>query len=291
MIAVCVLLRILSNPLGNVYQKQLTAKGHNPLLVNFLTYFFLSVGCVVGYWGLPTPHLYTGFWGYSLLGGVVGAMGNALLVKALDKGELSVLGPINAYKSVIGMLAGIFVLHEIPNIWGILGIITIIYGSYFVLDSTTEKFSWKLFQKKEIQFRIGAMILTAIEAVFVKKVIQASSPPIAFISWSVCGAFFSFILLGFSNTDLKKSLTTLNPSIFCKYLLLTICVGTMQFTTNYTFKHISVGYALALFQLSAIVSVWLGHTVFQEQGIGKKLLGAIIMVVGSLMILLLRNFP
>lgn len=56
-----------------------------------------------------------------------------------------------------------------------------------------------------------------------------------------------------------------------KFLLLIACVGTMQFTTNYAFDHIPVGYALSLFQLSIIVSVIFGYRFSQEKEIGKKL--------------------
>lgn len=34
------LLRILSNPIGNVFQKKLTEQQNHPLLVNFLTFSF-----------------------------------------------------------------------------------------------------------------------------------------------------------------------------------------------------------------------------------------------------------
>ena len=74
-----------------------------------------------------------------------------------------------------------------------------------------------------------------------------------------------------------------------KFISLILCIGTMQFTTNYAFEHMSVGYALSLFQLSVIVSVVLGYRFFKEQDISKKLTGAIIMVIGSVIIILLRN--
>ena len=60
----------------------------------------------------------------------------------------------------------------------------------------------------------------------------------------------------------------------------------MQYTTNYVFSHMNVGYALALFQLSTIVSIFLGYRIFRETDIRRKLLGAIIMVVGSVVIIL-----
>jgi drug/metabolite transporter (DMT)-like permease len=281
-----VLLRILSNPFGNVFQKQLTAKKNHPLLVNFLTYLLLSCFCIFLSLNVVWHELPNQFWIYSILGGITGAVGNGFLVKALQKGDLSVLGPINSYKSVVGIIGGIFLLHEIPNIWGVIGIGLIVYGSYFVLDTTEERFSWALLKKPEIQFRIWAMILTAIEAVFIKKIILASSATIAFISWCWFGAFFSFVLLFIYRLNLKNEFRKVTRFHLSKYALLVACVGIMQYSTNYTFDHLPVGYALSLFQLSILVSVLLGHRIFREMGIRKKLIGSAIMIVGSIVIIL-----
>lgn len=281
-----VLLRIISNPLGNVFQKQLTQKGHHPLFVNFFTYFSLSVGCVFAALFVPWRSLPIQFWTYSLLAGMAGALGNGFLVKALQKGDLSVLGPINAYKSVISMVIGLFLLREIPNGQGLIGVALIIYGSYHVLDSPGQPFSRAIFQKPEIKYRIWAMILTAIEAVLTKKIILASSPQIAFISWCWFGALFSFPLLLFNNIQAGSAIKKLSPHDARTFAFLLICIATMQFTTNWAFGHMPVAYALSLFQLSTIVSVLLGHKIFQEKDIRRKLIGSVIMLVGSVVIIL-----
>ena len=289
LILVAVLLRIFSNPLANVFQKQLTTKGNHPLLVNFLTYLLLSVACLFFATTVPWSELPQQFWVYAVLGGIVGALGNGFLVKALQKGDLSVLGPINSYKSVVGIIAGIFLLGEFPNLWGILGIVLIIYGSYFVLDTTKERFSIALLKKSEIQFRLWAMILTAVEAVFVKKVIVASSTTTAFMTWCYSGAFFSFVLLFIYKPGLSKEIEKISRTDVYKYIFLVICIGIMQLTTNYAIEHMDVGYALSLFQLSTIISVFFGYRFFQEQDIRKKLVGSAVMIIGSVVIIVLRN--
>jgi drug/metabolite transporter (DMT)-like permease len=288
-VSIAVLLRIFSNPLGNVFQKQLTAKGIHPLFVNFLTYFLLSAVSLLVVLFIRLPVLPKEFWIYSVLGGIAGATGNGFLVKALQTGELSVLGPVNSYKSVVAIIGGIILLGEIPTIAGLLGIVLIISGSYFVLDTTEERFSFALLKRRDIQYRLWAMILTAIEAVFVKKVILASSVTLAFISWCCFGALFSFVLLFFYRLDLKKEIRQINKSCLVKIALLIACIGTMQLTTSYTFAHMDVGYALSLFQLSVIVSVLFGYRFFKEAEIRKKLIGSIIMLIGSVLIILLKN--
>ena len=285
---ISLLLRILSNPIGNVFQKKLTEQNNHPLLVNLLTFSILGILCIVPAlqqdWG-QVSYL---SWYYGVIAGIFGAVGNGFLVKALQGGDLSILGPINSYKSVVGILIGIVFLHEIPSIWGIIGIALIIYGSYFVLDTMKERFSWSLLKNKEIQYRIWAMILTAIEAVFIKKVILYSSTIVSFIFCCWFGAFFSFVLLFFFKVRLIKEIKQVKLHHLLTYGFLVLSIGTMQYTTNYVFSHMNVGYALALFQLSTIISIFLGYRIFKEQNIKKKLLGAVIMIAGSVVIILLN---
>jgi drug/metabolite transporter (DMT)-like permease len=287
--SIAVLLRILSNPVANVFQKSLSVKGHHPLIINFNTYLGLSILCIPFALRVHWSELPAQFWIFAVLGAVVGSLGNGFLVMALQKGDLSVLGPINAYKSVVGIIVGIFLLGEIPNWWGALGTLLIIGGSYFVLDTTEERFSWALLGRKEIQYRLWAMLLTAIEAVLIKKVILASGVLTSFLSWCWLGAVFSFLLLILNRKRQALFVSAGISKELFPYILLILCIGTMQLTTLYVFYHMPVGYALALFQLSTIVSVFLGHRIFKEQDIRKKLLGATIMMIGSVMIILLKN--
>ena len=280
------ILRILSNPLANVFQKKLTAAGRNALVVNLSTYAILSVACLLFAFQFAWLRLPKEFWLYSLLGGAVGASGNSFLVKALERGDLSVLGPVNSYKSIVAMITGFFMLGEVPNIYGLLGVAIIIYGSYFVIDTMPEGFSWKVFKRKDIQYRIWAMILTAIEAVIIKKIIIVSSVTIAFISWCWFGALFSVFILYLRKINIKAEVSKTGKVELYYFLLIAICVGIMQFATNFSFQHIQVGYALSFFQLSIIVSVLLGYKIFKEENLRKKLIGSVVMIAGAVLIIL-----
>ena len=61
----------------------------------------------------------------------------------------------------------------------------------------------------------------------------------------------------------------------------------MQYSTNYVFEKINVAYALALFQLSTLVSVFLGANVFKERNLAKKIIAAFIMLIGAIILILL----
>jgi drug/metabolite transporter (DMT)-like permease len=283
-----VIIRILVNPFSNVLQKQITLKGQHPLFINLATYILLAFISVFLIYDISIQSLDTEFWIYSIAGGITGALGNGFIVKALEKGDLSVLGPINAYKSIVGMLFAFIIIREVPNIWGLMGMGFIIVGSYFVLDTTEEKFSWQLFKTPAIQYRLAALVLTGIQAVLDKKVIEHSNLEIAFAGWSIFGAGFSFIFILFTKVSIQKEFKFVDRAILVKYFLLVLTVGLMLASTNYTLSHMPVGYALALFQLSILLSVVLGHRFFNELHLFKKLMGATIMVIGSALIILMK---
>lgn len=283
-----VAVRILSNPFSNVIQKNLTLSRQHPFFINFLSYLILALFSLILLTRNPIVGLDHYFWIYSILGGIAGALGNAFIIKALESGDLSVLGPINAYKSIVGIVFAFFLIGELPNAWGFAGIFLIIAGSYFVLGTGEQKFGWSVFKQPAIRYRLMALVLTGIQAVFDKNIIQHSNLELAFVSWCVFGALFSFIVCLVFNVRPSSYISSINLSIAARYILLCISIALMTASTNYVFKHMPVGEALALFQVSIIISVFLGYKVFSEGGIARKLVGAAIMVAGSFLILLMK---
>ena len=277
--------RIISGCAANVYQKKLTQNNSSPLVVNAATYSLLSILCIplalVYCKTFGTDIIYT-----AMIVGVLGALGNGFLVKALQDGDLSILGPINAYKSVFGLVFAFILLKEMPNIQGIAGIALIITGSYFVLDTTKERFSFALIKNKSIQCRFLALIFCSAEAVFIKKLIELSNVTEAFILWCFTGALFSIIFLAPFKIKIKTELSKLKHINLLFLFIIVFCLGIMQLTTNYVFKNMNVAYALALFQLSSLVSIFLGYKIFKEKNILKKLVGTVIMITGAVLIIL-----
>ena len=276
------IVRIFSNPIANALQKKL-AEDISPTVINFYTYTILSV-CY-----LPYISKYINYEELSyelvilvLIAGLLCTFGNICLIKSIHIGELSVLGPINSYKSIVGLIIAYILLKEAPSYIGLTGIFLIIFGSKFIFDSEAEGFSFKLLKRKDIQLRILALILTGAEAAFLKKIIILSSVETCFIFWCFMGMFWSFILM-LSNG--KKFIIDFKGSMSLLFLI-SICVGFMQYSTNYVFENMNVACALALFQLSTLITVFLGCKYFEEKHFIKKIIGSIIMITGSILIIL-----
>ncbi|QJD80649.1 EamA family transporter [Spirosoma rhododendri] len=282
-----VLVRILANPLANVLQKQLTHRAIDPLILTSATFGLLTVACLTGWQQLMFAGLSDTFWLNMVLTSLFAVLGNVFLVRALRVGDLSVLGPINAYKSVVGLLLGVLLLHEVPNGWGMVGMLLIIAGSYVVITNRHEPLSWDTLQRPEVRLRLLALVFSAADGAFLKKAILESTPFVAFFYW--CGLSFAFTLGWISLTARRGWQPQFTALMSHKGQLAGLCVlvGLTQFTSNIVLSRMSVGYTLALFQLSALVSVGLGYHFFREQHIARKLLGAGIMVAGAMLITLL----
>ena len=275
--------RIFSNPIANMLQKALSER-HSAVLINLYSYGLLSLACIINVCMADYNWVSYGFnfWSYVILAGFLCTLGTVCLIKALQCGELSVLGPINSYKCLVGLLFGFMILGEVPSIKAILGVLLIICGSWFIFDTVKEGFSFKLFKRKDIILRFCALFLTGAEAAVLKKIILISSPEECFILWCFSGFVFSLILV----LLLKKKFQPLFKKDLLAVFVIAVCLGLMQFSTNIVFEKLNVGLSLALFQLSSIVAIVFGYKVFKESHIIKKLIGAVIMIVGSCLILL-----
>lgn len=280
--------RIISNPLSNVFQKKLTGKSASPVFIILITHLLLSLVMLPVLFQLIPLHLEASFFVNIFLCVLLAIAGNTLIVAALQLSDLSVLGPINAYKSIVSLLLGIFLLGEIPTLLGVAGILLILVGSYFfVAQGSMQKEGnafLQFFKNTGIRLRLAALVLSATEAVFLKKALLLSSPLITFVFWCILGAGVSAVCgLFLLKANSQNNTVTFKQQTFT-YLLLALTTGLMQFSTLYTFGVLQVGYSLALFQTSALLSVFFGYKFFREQNILQRMLGASIMVVGAILI-------
>jgi uncharacterized membrane protein len=285
--ALYVAIRIVANPISNVFQKQLTARSASPVFIIAATHALLAVACLPA---LPaiSLRLPAAFWGNIGLCALLAVASNVLLVHALESSDLSVLGPVNAYKSIVSLVLGAFLIGEVPTALGLGGVVLIVAGSSFIVDRDPDQPRMRalaaFFGDRGVQFRFAALVLSATEAVFLKRAILAASPPAAFIFWSILGlpigGAAALWLLG---PRLREQFALLRRHART-YLWLGFSTGAMQLTTLLAFGRLQVGYSLALFQLSALLSVLLGHRFFQEGHLARRLAGSGVMVVGAALI-------
>jgi drug/metabolite transporter (DMT)-like permease len=293
MTALFVLVRIIANPLSNVYQKQLTQRSADPVFIIWAVHTGLTVACVPVWLAPGAMVLQRGpeLWSTVAACAVLAVAGNALLVVAVRSTDLSILGPINAYKAVLGLILGVVLIRELPTLPGLVGVLMVLGGSSLVVDRSDGRPGRdafvRFFRERGIQFRFAALALSATEAVFLKKAILLSSPLTTFVLWSTLGAAVAAVAIVALRGPhpLPPQLRILGGETRT-YVRLAITTGLMQLATVLTFGALQVGYSLALFQLSALISVFLGYRYFHEEQMRTRVAGSLVMTAGAAVIVM-----
>jgi len=335
MLWLVILIRVVANPAANVLQKLLTRAGATPLGVIFMSHVLLSAAClpILGVLGLGLfddsgsapdndvvattfeilPRSFEFWWNIATCA-VLAVACNTLLVYALRLGDLSLLGPINAYKSVVSLLPSLILLGEFPDVSTLGGIALIVAGSVLIVghdggrgavaEPRASRFDRlrigarlaSLLRSPGARYRIAALVLSATEAAFLKRAVLASTPITAFAWWSIlgaaaAGAAWFFLRPATEGNEPPRQPTT--PRITNQtaklYVYLTIATGLMQYCTIKAIADFEVGPLLALFQVSTLLSVFFGYRYFAEPHFLRRLLGSAIMVAGAAVIVVCRQ--
>jgi drug/metabolite transporter (DMT)-like permease len=292
---IAVVVRIAANPLSNVAQKLLVGRGVEPGGVIFGAHLPLAAAGLAILPGTTRPG--ADFWLPIGLAAMLAVAANTLITAAMHLSDLSVLGPINAYKAIVSLLPGFVLLGEIPSLGGLAGMGAIVAGSYLLVDRSAAPRRAggpagpggpaRLFADRGVRLRAAALVLSAVEAVFLKQALFAATPAVTFAWWAVLGlvgAAAVRVWRGAAAVDLRT--VGRNAGLFAALALTT---GLMQYTTLVTLDGLQVGYSLALFQTSAVLSVLLGRMIFREQGFWRRLAGSIVMAAGAALIVLART--
>jgi drug/metabolite transporter (DMT)-like permease len=289
LLTLIVLCRIITNPVSNAFQKLLTIRRADPLFVIFATHAGLSILCLPFLLAMQ-PHLSETFLLNMTASAFLAVSGNALLVQAVKLSDLSLLGPVNAYKPIISLIPGMILLHEFPHGMGLVGMGLIVAGSYFVVDKAVDQprrnVFIRFFTDRGVQYRFAAMALSAVEAVFLKKAVLESTASVTFACWSVFGFIVSLPAIALFLRRRVSREFRLARSVMPTYLALILTAGLTQLCTILVLHGFQVGYSLALFQTSTLISVLLGYRLFKERNILERLLGSIIMIAGAVLIVL-----
>ncbi len=283
----CVAVRIVANPLSNAFQKSLTGRSADPLFVVGVTHALLTAACLPLLIAAPRPS--PTFWIDMGVGAILCIAGNVLIVEALKRSDLSVLGPINAWKPVVGLVPGAALLKEWPGPIEVAGIALVVAGSLVLVDrgspATGGRAGARLIGDRGVQLRFAALVLSATEAVFLKRALMASTPGATFAWWAALGLAVSLAVapLALGRTRWRSELRLIRVAA-ATYALLAITTGLMQAATIVVLGGFAVGPALALFQTSALISVLLGHAMFREPHLAQRLAGSAVMTAGAILI-------
>ncbi|MCC5796901.1 MAG: EamA family transporter [Methylophaga sp.] len=283
-----VLARIGSAAVANVFQKQLANNKLHPLFIVMSSYGLLTLFCLPLLWWLPSASLDSTFWLNIILAAMLDMAGTLFLVMSLSRTDLSVFGPLNAYKVVISMLLAMLLLNEIPNLQGLTGVLIIIAGSFLLIPAssiTSGNRIWQLLSDRGVQYRFLSIALFSIGTLPLKNAVVSGGALATTVFWCLFGLPLAVLVYQIFSPHSWRNDTIHFSQQRYALLGLAILILVMQFTTLLLLSKMLIAYALALFQLSMVLQVFLGARIFREAHFRTRLMACLVMVMGSLLVL------
>jgi drug/metabolite transporter (DMT)-like permease len=228
------------------------------------------------------------FWLNSFLAAVLDMAGTLFLVMSLSKTDLSVFGPLNAYKVVISMILAMLFLGEVPSLQGFLGIFIILIASYFLFpinNKVSTNSLLTLFLEKGVQYRFLSILLFSIGTLPLKNAVMSGGALATTVFWCLFGFPLAALVHHIFLKDKLSSDITKSKHFFYQFLYLGIAIFLMQYMTMIILSQFMVAYSLALFQLNMVLQVFLGYRIFKEQHIKQRLAASLVMLIGSLLVI------
>ena len=216
----------------------------------------------------------------------INAMALVLYMKAIKISPLSLTIPYLAFTPAFMILSGGLILGELPNHWGVLGILITCAGGYVLnLDSSHRRLLDPLaavLRETGSWIMLIVAFLFSFAAVIGKLGIQHSSP--MFFT-----AFF-FLIFGVVMICLLLGTGKVQPAIFKNHFSKGLAVGGILFVHavlhGFAISMAMAAYMIAIKRLSILFSVLLGGILFNEASIRTRFTGAALMIAGAGVIVL-----
>jgi drug/metabolite transporter (DMT)-like permease len=278
--------RLLLSVTGNAVQKRLLLEGVRvrPLWITTYLLMLLPAFALSASDGLNWP---SAFWGNVFLGGVLDAVGNLAMVAALRSTDLSVFGPLNAFRPVLALLFGWVFLGETPSLSGGAGVGVTVLGAMLLLGKPSGQGERRSRQEvwKVLGLRFAGLSLSTLGAVFLKRAAVIGSAEVTLTGWIVCG--LGCLLVASVGGEGKtvaglKATWRGHASWLVGHALIFLV---MQWFTIRIFQNTLLAYSFAWFQLGMVLQVITGGLFFKEPALGRRLAGCVVMCLGSALVL------
>ena len=283
-----VLGRVVASAAANVFQKKFTHQGLHSLFIVMLSYMALAAISLPLLILVNHSAIDDRFWINILLAALLDMAGTLFLVLSLSKTDLSVFGPLNAYKVVFSMLLALIFLGEVPSLQGFSGVMIILLGSFLLFPPAASSSSnrlWYLLRQRGVQYRFLSILLFSVGTLPLKNAVLSGGALATTLYWCLFGLPLSVCLyywFGGKRWQMDWQAAKQHRSHF---IWLGSFIFLMQYTTMLVFSQLMVAYSLALFQLSMVLQVFLGYRIFHEKHILRRLSACGVMIAGCLLVL------
>lgn len=248
-----------------------------------LTYAFpLTAGSLLF---VPVPELDRVFWISFALSLPLNALPFILYMKAIKDSPLSLTLPYLAFTPVFMIATGYLLLDEIPDRWGVIGIVAVCIGSYVLNIEIGQRSVLDPFRAMAREAGTRIMLLVAFifsfSAVVGKLAILHSSVMFFQMSFFSALSVLLLFLLAFLRVVSIKNLFRMPVKGAVAGLLLYFHILFHGYAISLT----KAAYMISVKRLSILFGVIYGGMLFAEENIFIRFAGALLMFAGTVLIL------
>jgi drug/metabolite transporter (DMT)-like permease len=220
------------------------------------------------------------FWIDAVVSGVLDALGSLAFGAALRRTDLSVFGPLSAFRPVLALVFGWIGLGEVPSSAGLMGVFITVGGAALLMRRSAADGGEELATGwgRMLALRLVGLGLSVLASVFLKRATVAGTAELTLGVWIASG----LVCLGCWPGALRSAM---RPEIDRSGLLLHAALFfVMQWLTLHVFARTPLAYAFVFFQLGMVLQVIVGRVVFGEPAFGRRLAGCLVMGAGGALI-------
>lgn len=271
--------------------KRLT-KAINPLFLILISdiltlpFIYLAINYLGG-----MPSVTGKFYLLMFFSGIIDVVGAVSSFFAIRLSPISLISPISSFNPVFTTLIAALILHETLSLIKLLGIFIVVIGSYLLNISDIKKGIMtpfkKLFTNRGVQLFFLANFLWAITPIFQKQAIFETRPQMPIFA-SFFGYIFAIIfMLPIVMIKVKNIKEQINNSMInWKLFVILSPMSALSIWAAFTaFSLAPLGLVTSVFKFSVLFTILWGFLFFKEERIKERLLGAIVMIAGTILLL------
>ncbi len=233
---------------------------------------------------IDIPPIKNSFWPFFIGGSTLDIIATIFYMRAVQNSDLSITIPLLSLSSLFVLLLSPIINQEWPNLQGFSGVLVICIGTY-VLRIDSRHTGWAgpfraLAQEKGARQMLVTAFLWSVTTSIHKQGILNSSPlfwPVAYYSW------MSLLMLPSVLWKVPKFGRTLRHSL-TSVLPIGFFAAVMSAGQMLALSLSLVVYVASIKNLNTLFAVLIGTLILKERGIKERFVGALLMFVGTVLI-------
>lgn len=224
------------------------------------------------------------FWPILIMSGLINTVSTILFWKTVGRSDISLVLPIASSFPILLLITSPIITHEFPSIFGVIGVIATIAGTYLLNLSKRVKGIWEPFKRiisdSGLRPIFIVIILWSIASNLDKIAVQRSSPLFYITTLHIFVTITLFPLI-----IIRKQLKNVFSSPL-KLLPIGVASGSSLALQMFALSGAIVPYVLTVKRLNVFFSIIWGSIFFHEKQIRERLIGAMVMIIGVVIVIL-----